>query len=89
MPGNGKPVTRQFVAEQQGQLAQVAALITELHAARVPLGDALRAGARRWALPQDGLDQAVSAGYAALAATAQPRTSSTWQPAPDPSRAQP
>lgn len=77
VPGHGRPVTRDFVVEQRLQLAQVAALITELHAARVPLGEALEAGAGRWALPQEGLDQAISAGYAALAATAQPRTSST------------
>jgi glyoxylase-like metal-dependent hydrolase (beta-lactamase superfamily II) len=74
VPGHGRPVTRQLVVEQRGQLAQVAALITELHAAGVPLGEALEAGTGRWPLPHEGLDHAIRAGYAALAATKQPRT---------------
>lgn len=70
LPGHGRAVDRAFVAEQQGRLAEVADLITELHAAGVPAGQARRAGGTRWALEQDGLDQAIEAGYAALAGAA-------------------
>jgi glyoxylase-like metal-dependent hydrolase (beta-lactamase superfamily II) len=78
VPGHGSPVDRAFVVEQQGRLAEVADLISELHGAGVPAGQARAAGGTRWALEQDGLDQAIAAGYAALASGApgQPSTSS-------------
>jgi glyoxylase-like metal-dependent hydrolase (beta-lactamase superfamily II) len=66
VPGHGSPVSRAFVQAQQNQLAAVAELITELHAAGVPEDQAREAGAGRWALPPEGLDPAINAGYAAL-----------------------
>lgn len=66
VPGHGQPVTRPFVEAQQAQLAAVADLITELHAAGVPAERARDAGAGRWPLPPEGLDQAISAAYGAL-----------------------
>ena len=79
VPGHGTPVDRTFVLEQQGRLAEVADLVRELHGAGVPVDRARREGGTRWALEQDGLDQAIAAGYAALDAEAsgQPSTSST------------
>ena len=66
VPGHGKPVTRPFVEAQQAQLAGVADLITELHAAGVAAERVRDAGAGRWPLPPEGLDQAISAAYGAL-----------------------
>lgn len=66
VPGHGKPVTRRFVEAQQAQLAGVAELITELHAAGVPAERARDAGSGRWPLPPEGLDLAIRAGYGAL-----------------------
>ena len=45
VPGHGKPVTRPFVEAQQAQLAGVADLITELHAAGVAAERVRDAGA--------------------------------------------
>jgi glyoxylase-like metal-dependent hydrolase (beta-lactamase superfamily II) len=66
VPGHGRAVTRAFVETQQAQLAEVAQLITELHATGVPVEQAREAGAGRWALPAEGLDPAISAAYRAL-----------------------
>ena len=66
VPGHGRPVTRQFVESQQAQLAGVADLIRELHAAGVPQEQALDAARDRWPLPAEGLGPAVSAAYASL-----------------------
>lgn len=79
VPGHGTAVDRDFVVEQQGRLAEVADLVRELHGAGVPVGQARSEGGTRWALEQDGLDQAIAAGYAALdgQASGQPSTSST------------
>jgi glyoxylase-like metal-dependent hydrolase (beta-lactamase superfamily II) len=66
VPGHGRPVDPAFARAQQEQLAGVAGLIRELHADRVPTGQALEAGGNRWPLPVDGLAPAVEAGYAQL-----------------------
>jgi glyoxylase-like metal-dependent hydrolase (beta-lactamase superfamily II) len=66
VPGHGGPVDPPFARAQQEQLAGVADLIRELHADRVPVGQALEAGGHRWALPAGGLAAAVEAGYAQL-----------------------
>lgn len=71
VPGHGMPVSRQFVAEQQTQLAAVASLIRELHATGIPVAEALSAGAARWPFPQEGLGAAVTEGYLALGETRQ------------------
>jgi glyoxylase-like metal-dependent hydrolase (beta-lactamase superfamily II) len=66
VPGHGRPVDPPFARAQQAQLAGVADLIRELHADRVPAGQALEAGGHRWPLPIGGLAPAVGAGYAQL-----------------------
>lgn len=66
VPGHGRPVTRAFVQAQQGQLASVAGLLRELHAAGVPAEQVREAGAGRWALPAEGLDAAIDAAYVTL-----------------------
>jgi glyoxylase-like metal-dependent hydrolase (beta-lactamase superfamily II) len=66
VPGHGRPVAPPFVREQQAQLAVVADLIRELHAAGVPAGQAADAEAGRWPLPADGLAAAIEVGYAQL-----------------------
>jgi glyoxylase-like metal-dependent hydrolase (beta-lactamase superfamily II) len=63
VPGHGDPVSPDFVAAQQEQLAGVADLIRELHGAGVPAGSALDAGAGRWLLPADGLQPAITEAY--------------------------
>ena len=65
VPGHGKPVDREFVQAQQADLAGVADLITELHAAGVPADAAVAAGSGRWPLPPEGLAAAIAAAYAA------------------------
>jgi hypothetical protein len=68
VPGHGRPVGLAFARAQQTQLAEVASLIRELHAAGTPARDAIAAGAPRWPLPVSGLGPAVQAGYAQLGA---------------------
>jgi glyoxylase-like metal-dependent hydrolase (beta-lactamase superfamily II) len=66
VPGHGAAVGAAFVAAQHEQLATVAALITELHAARVPQDRALAEGGGRWPFPASHLAEAVRNGYAQL-----------------------
>lgn len=66
VPGHGSPVSRAFVQAQQAQLAAVADLVAELHAAGVPEDQAREAGAGRWALPPEGLGPAIREAYATL-----------------------
>jgi glyoxylase-like metal-dependent hydrolase (beta-lactamase superfamily II) len=66
VPGHGKPVTRDFVTEQQAQIEAVAGLIRELHRTGVPEAQAVAAGGGRWALPPEGLTTAIAQGYAQL-----------------------
>ena len=67
VPGHGDIVDREFVDRQRAELATVAALIRELHAGGVEVGDALAAGRGRWPFPEAVLDECVGAGYAAVA----------------------
>lgn len=66
VPGHGTAVDRAFCQRQQGDLAEVAALFRELHAAAVPAKDALREGRGRWPLPEDRLGEALFRAYADL-----------------------
>lgn len=66
VPGHGAPVDRGFVVRQQAELAGVAGLMRELHAAGVPEAEAVAAGGGRWPFPADGMAGAVAAGYAEL-----------------------
>jgi glyoxylase-like metal-dependent hydrolase (beta-lactamase superfamily II) len=63
VPGHGGPVGPRFARAQQAQLAEVADMIRELHAAGVPASEAIQAGGPRWPLPAEGLAAAVEAGY--------------------------
>jgi glyoxylase-like metal-dependent hydrolase (beta-lactamase superfamily II) len=67
VPGHGRPVDAGFARTQQAQLATVAELIRELHAAGVPAGHAAGAAGSRWPLPAAALADAILAGYAELA----------------------
>jgi glyoxylase-like metal-dependent hydrolase (beta-lactamase superfamily II) len=66
VPGHGAVVDAAFVAAQHEQLATVAALITELHAAGVPADRAPAEGAGRWPFPSDRMADAVRNGYREL-----------------------
>lgn len=67
VPGHGETVDDAFAASQQEQLQIVADLVRELHAAGVPIDEAVAAGAGRWPFPEDGMPGAVRDGYAQLA----------------------
>lgn len=67
VPGHGAVVDAAFVSAQHEQLAAVATLITDLHAAGVPENGALAAGGGRWPFPAAGMSEAVRNGYAQLA----------------------
>ena len=66
VPGHGRPVDQSFVRDQHAQLAAVANLIRELHAAGVPVSRAADEGGQSWPLPVAGLTDAIEAGYAQL-----------------------
>jgi len=66
VPGHGAVVDHAFCVEQRASLAQVAALIHELHDAGIAADDALAEGGDRWPWPGDVLEDAVQRGYAAL-----------------------
>jgi glyoxylase-like metal-dependent hydrolase (beta-lactamase superfamily II) len=66
VPGHGLAVDRAFAAAQADALAEVAALIKELHGAGVPVDAALAEGAGRWPWPPEILGEAVRRGYAEL-----------------------
>jgi glyoxylase-like metal-dependent hydrolase (beta-lactamase superfamily II) len=63
VPGHGAPVGRAFVVDQQARLRQVAEVIGDLHAAGVPVDDALAQGSGRWPFPDKGLASAVADAY--------------------------
>jgi len=63
VPGHGAPVGRAFVVEQQVRLQQVAEVIGDLHAAGVPVDEALTQGSGRWPFPEKGLASAVVDAY--------------------------
>jgi glyoxylase-like metal-dependent hydrolase (beta-lactamase superfamily II) len=66
VPGHGAPAGLPFAQSQQAQLAGVAELIRELHAAGVPASQAAAAGGTRWPLPAADLAAAIEAGYIQL-----------------------
>ena len=66
VPGHGAAVGAAFLAAQHEQIAAVAALITELHAAGVPADRAPAEGDGRWPFPASHLAEAVRTGYAQL-----------------------
>jgi glyoxylase-like metal-dependent hydrolase (beta-lactamase superfamily II) len=67
VPGHGRAVDAGFVAVQQGQLAEVARLVRELHAAGVPMEHAVAYGVDSWPFPLDRVAGAVADGYSQLA----------------------
>ena len=66
VPGHGAPVQPSFVAAQQRDLQQVADLIAGLHAAGIPVTDAVAHGRGRWPVPEDGMAGAVADAYRQL-----------------------
>jgi glyoxylase-like metal-dependent hydrolase (beta-lactamase superfamily II) len=66
VPGHGDLMTAADAAEQVDEIAVVAELVRELHAAGVPVADALVEGGDRWPFPAAQLGDAVRRGYAAL-----------------------
>ena len=66
VPGHGAAVGAAFLAAQHEQIAAVAALITELHAAGVPADRAPAEGGGRWPFPASRMTEAVRTGYAQL-----------------------
>ena len=68
VPGHGTRVDREFVKSLSADLATIAAIIRNLHAAGVPPEEATAAGAARWPWPTEALGQAVLRGYRQLEA---------------------
>jgi len=66
VPAHGTPVDAAFTVAQQADLAAVAALIGELHAAGVAEADAVAAGGDRWPFPDKHVADAVRDGYREL-----------------------
>jgi glyoxylase-like metal-dependent hydrolase (beta-lactamase superfamily II) len=66
VPGHGEAVDRTFAEDQAQALTEVAAIVSELHGAGVPVDAALAEGAGRWPWPPEALAQAVRRGYAQL-----------------------
>jgi glyoxylase-like metal-dependent hydrolase (beta-lactamase superfamily II) len=72
VPGHGDVMSPSSAAEQARDIATVAALIRELHAAGVAVGDAVSQAGDRWPFPADALLDAVQRGYEALDSTESP-----------------
>jgi len=68
VPGHGTRVDRAFVESLTGDLATIARIIRDLHAAGVPADEATAAGADRWPWPTHALGRAVVRGYRQLEA---------------------
>jgi glyoxylase-like metal-dependent hydrolase (beta-lactamase superfamily II) len=68
VPGHGQPVDLVFARAQQAQLAGVASLIRELHAAGISAREAVTVAGSRCPLPISDLAAAVAAAYAQLGA---------------------
>jgi glyoxylase-like metal-dependent hydrolase (beta-lactamase superfamily II) len=66
VPGHGARVDRPFVERLTADLATIAGIIRDLHAANVPIDEATAAGANSWPWPPEALGQAVARGYAQL-----------------------
>jgi glyoxylase-like metal-dependent hydrolase (beta-lactamase superfamily II) len=66
VPGHGDVMASDTVADQVGAIADVAALIRQLHTAGVAVDDALAEAADQWPFPRRSLTDAVARGYVAL-----------------------
>jgi glyoxylase-like metal-dependent hydrolase (beta-lactamase superfamily II) len=66
VPGHGDVMTVTEATQQSQDIAIVAELIRELHAACISAEDALNEGGERWPYPTDTLVHAVERGYTAL-----------------------
>jgi len=66
VPGHGVAVDPDFARAQARDLARVAELIRELHAAGIPAADAVAAGGDRWPFPVDNMGHALADGYRQL-----------------------
>lgn len=64
VPGHGVPVDTDYATVQQGEIALIAALVREAHAAGLDVYEAL--DAEPWPYDPDTLEHAVRQGYAAL-----------------------
>jgi glyoxylase-like metal-dependent hydrolase (beta-lactamase superfamily II) len=64
VPGHGRPVDLAFVGRQRDELAAVAAVIRDRHAAGIPLLQARQEPDGRLPYPLDGLADAFTRGYA-------------------------
>jgi glyoxylase-like metal-dependent hydrolase (beta-lactamase superfamily II) len=67
IPGHGAPIDDSFAAAQERDFRTVADLVVELHAAGVPIDEAVQAGGDRWPFPPGGMQRAVEDGYQQLA----------------------
>jgi glyoxylase-like metal-dependent hydrolase (beta-lactamase superfamily II) len=66
VPGHGDLMSANAAREQANEIATVASLIRELHAAGIPVDDALHEARDRWRFPPDALADAVRRGYQTL-----------------------
>ncbi|HEY6740967.1 MAG TPA: hypothetical protein VI110_01320, partial [Lapillicoccus sp.] len=66
VPGHGRPVDVAFVGCQRDELAAVAAVIRDRHAAGIPLLQAQQEPDGRLPYPLDGLADAFTRGYGQL-----------------------
>jgi glyoxylase-like metal-dependent hydrolase (beta-lactamase superfamily II) len=66
VPGHGRPADRNFVTQQRDELAAIATVVRERHAAGIPLPDAQQEADDRLPYPLDHLGDAFARGYARL-----------------------
>ncbi len=66
VPGHGDLMSADAAHEQANEIALVARLIRELHAAGIPVDDALHEARGRWPFPPEALAEAVRRGYQTL-----------------------
>jgi glyoxylase-like metal-dependent hydrolase (beta-lactamase superfamily II) len=66
VPGHGRPADRNFVTQQRDELAAIATVVRERHAAGIPLPDAQQEADDRLPYPLDHLGDAFARGYAQL-----------------------
>ncbi len=66
VPGHGTPADRAFVVRQRDEIAAIAAVVTQRHAAGIPLADAQQEADDRLPYSLDRLGDAFARGYAQL-----------------------
>ena len=66
VPGHGALMSARAAGEQANEIAIVAGLIRELHAAGIPVDVALKEARGRWPFPTETLAEAVRRGYERL-----------------------